>query len=1284
VTEAARLEGIISLTGLPAAVRGLRQMDGSVDTSQAKLDQLRATAGSAAQGVAATGTKFSAFSERVGTAGVAMERTGRTMSLALTAPLVALGVKGAQAGINFDAQMSKVAAKSGATKQALQGLREQAIQLGASTSFSATQAAEGMEELAAAGMKPQQVMSAMPGLLDAAAASGENLGEVSGIVANSLAQFGLEAGQSTRIADVLAKASNETQGSITSMGEALKYAGTGAKEMGFSIEQTTGMVSMMIKAGIDGSNAGTAFRMGMQRVAQGALASEKALGKLGKVSPELKEIWKSAAPVPEKIQKMSAEFAKLDGKSRLVAASLVFGTEASAGMLQVMKQGPDAINAWTAKMEDADGSAKAMGATMRDNLKGDLEALGGAFESAFINVFDRKDSAFRELAQDAGAAVRAFTELPGPVQDAAVAVAGLTAVAGPLLMGAGIMAQGWASTVGRFGAAAAAATPPTVALAAANTALATSSNAAAAGMQRAGGAMALEGWLRRASFAQEAFGRSAMTASTGVTVLNRGLDSTALRAKGLAAGTVSANAGVTALSTSAGTMAATKLAPATAKVSGLTKATGLLGRAVGLVPFGPWGLAIGGAATAGFALNSVLDATANNMGNAADEIRTGHRETDQLVAAMREVKSKKVTIEVETKQAGGGGDKKPKPTDGRDAIKDAAAVVHAAGVEEAAHRGLAAAQERVTAATRDRIRAQQIATSVGGQIIAVEKEGLRVSNDANLSEKARHQKLLHLDGTLIRLEGAQKRYTAEVAASSARIKGAEKDAAKLANELGLKLPASAAKGADAFRPLVGAVTKTSAQIQRELHQMSGVAAGVPIGANLAKNVLKGMSAAERQAQFGTSNINQILQAAGLAKPNGAWNAGIEGAMGRGEKRVDSAVGNVKGKLGQIPANTPANITVELHGFEAAWSKLQQLRANAAAEIRGPSGGGGRGKKAVGLLGKGAPSAVDFLGNVRLGADPTMLAGDASSYADLSSGSAWGATGADGQSVANKPVQEFLTGRVAQNTGVLDTLSKRNAALPGLIARAKAARKTAKTKVANAAKAVRDAQKALNSAKGKDKIAAARKTLKTAEGNLRKAEKGYERADDKVQRLTGERESIASEILDVAGQIDADQESLADPDDQAAIDAQATRDAKNLEREALGQESVEQQEHREALNAIRRANGVAEVAAPTPTTATETETDRALREHAEQRAREAQASYELSQRELGAMTSAGDMGYAGGANAWQSAQGAQPATIVYNINALSGYDPAVKQAMAQASNGGNAQGGNADVLYSGRR
>ena len=160
--------------------------------------------------------------------------------------------------------MSRVKAISGATGDEFEALRAQAKELGATTVFSATQAAEGMENLASAGFTASEITAAMPGLLDLAAASGSNLGTASEIAAAAVRAFGLEASDATHVADVFAEVSARTQAQTEDLGDALKYVGPQAKNAGLSLEQTSAAIGIMSDVGIKGSMAGTTLRSVLQ------------------------------------------------------------------------------------------------------------------------------------------------------------------------------------------------------------------------------------------------------------------------------------------------------------------------------------------------------------------------------------------------------------------------------------------------------------------------------------------------------------------------------------------------------------------------------------------------------------------------------------------------------------------------------------------------------------------------------------------------------------------------------------------------------------------------------------------------------------------------------------------------------------------------------------------------------------------------------------------------------------------------------------------------------------
>ena len=210
---------------------------------------------------------------RITALGGAMTSTGTTLTKGVTMPLLGVATAAVKVSTDFEAQMSRVKAISGATGEDFTKLREQAKQLGATTSFSAKEAAEGMENLASAGFDTNQIMAAMPGLLDLAASDSLDLGTAADIAASTLNGFGLEASQAAHVADVLAKAAADTNAGITDTGEAMKYIAPVAATMGQSLEEVTAAIGLMSNAGIKGGQAGTTLRTALTRLAN---PSEKA------------------------------------------------------------------------------------------------------------------------------------------------------------------------------------------------------------------------------------------------------------------------------------------------------------------------------------------------------------------------------------------------------------------------------------------------------------------------------------------------------------------------------------------------------------------------------------------------------------------------------------------------------------------------------------------------------------------------------------------------------------------------------------------------------------------------------------------------------------------------------------------------------------------------------------------------------------------------------------------------------------------------------------------------
>ena len=307
-------------------------------------------------------------------------------AMAVGAGALALGLGASvKVGMDFDKQMSAVSAKTGATTVEFDQLRASAIALGASTTFSATEVAQGMEIVGAAGLNTNQILSAMPGILDVAAASGSDIATVTDIMTASMAGFHMTAAETGRIGDVLARGANLSSASIEDLGMSLKYVAPIAKIMGMSIEDTTAALALMANAGIKGDQAGTSLRMGLSRLAS---EPKKAGAAMKKYGIEIADAAGKIKPFPQLLGEMQTAFAGMTQQEKISAATAIFGTEAATGMLAIIDASPEKYADMKAAMDGADGSAEKVAATLKDNLAGDAEAAGGAMESLAIQIND--------------------------------------------------------------------------------------------------------------------------------------------------------------------------------------------------------------------------------------------------------------------------------------------------------------------------------------------------------------------------------------------------------------------------------------------------------------------------------------------------------------------------------------------------------------------------------------------------------------------------------------------------------------------------------------------------------------------------------------------------------------------------------------------------------------------------------------------------------------------------------------------------------------------------------
>ena len=370
------------------------------------------------------GDKFTAL-------GSAMTTTGSSLTKYVTTPLVGIGTAAFAVGNQFESAMSKVQAISGATGDELEALTEQAMDLGATTSFSASEAAAGMENLASAGFTVSEIMEAMPGLLDLAASSGAELGTAAEIAASAVRGFGLEASETAHVADVFAEAAARTNAQTEDMGEAMKYIAPVANAMGISLEETAAAIGILSDAGIKGSQAGTSLRGALSRLAKPTKDATVVMQKYGMSFYDAQGNMLSMSGI---IGQLEQGMAGLTQQQRNQALITLFGQEALSGILTLMDRGSDNLEVLTTEFENVSGSAKEMADIMMDNTAGAIEELGGALETAAINIQQILAPAVTSVVQRITDLINVFNQMDDGTQTMIVTILSLVAAFGPFLL----------------------------------------------------------------------------------------------------------------------------------------------------------------------------------------------------------------------------------------------------------------------------------------------------------------------------------------------------------------------------------------------------------------------------------------------------------------------------------------------------------------------------------------------------------------------------------------------------------------------------------------------------------------------------------------------------------------------------------------------------------------------------------------------------------------------------------------------------------------------------------
>lgn len=413
--------------------------------------------------IAKASKRLDAMGAKLRTIGAGMASAGKTLTMGLTAPIVAMGAAAGIAFGSFEKNMNKVKALTGETGDAFDGMTQLAKDLGKSTKFSASEAADAMGFLAMAGFKADQIMGSLPGVLELAASANLDLASAADITTNILTGYGRTVEEVSETNDVLVKAFTSANTDLVQLGQAFKFVGPVAKGAGIAFEETTAMLALMGNAGIQAGMAGTSLRGAITRLLNPTNKINEALTQNGIIT---KDAEGNILPLSDIVQQL--------GERSVSTADMmtIFGMRAGPAMVGLVGQGHEAIRKLQEQLEGAGGIAKRVADIQMEGLNGAFVRFKSAAEGAAIEIGDKLAPLFISLFEKgiklsnwiSNTLVPAFTNLSPWMQAAIIATFAFAAAIGPLLIVLGHVALGVGAVMvalGKYSATATTATAKT-------------------------------------------------------------------------------------------------------------------------------------------------------------------------------------------------------------------------------------------------------------------------------------------------------------------------------------------------------------------------------------------------------------------------------------------------------------------------------------------------------------------------------------------------------------------------------------------------------------------------------------------------------------------------------------------------------------------------------------------------------------------------------------------------------------------------------------------------------
>lgn len=374
--------------------------------------------------------KMTAVGNKMKDVGGAVSGVGQKL-MPISMAVTGIGAAAVKTTADFDASMSKVAAVSGAAGESFDALRDKAREMGAKTKFSASEAADAMNYMAMAGWKTEDMLGGIEGIMNLAAASGEDLATTSDIVTDALTAFGLSAEDSGHFADVLAAASSNANTNVSMMGETFKYAAPIAGALGFSVEDTAEAIGLMANAGIKSSQAGTSLRSIMNNLAGEVKFCGASFGEIQVATTNTDGSMRDLSDI---LADCRQAFSQMSESEKAANAEALVGKNAMSGFLAIMNAADGDINKLSGAIANCDGTSEKMAATMQDNLSGQMQILKSQLQELAISLGDTMMPVIRSLVSHVQKFVDWLNSLDEGTRRTIITVGLVVAALGPVLI----------------------------------------------------------------------------------------------------------------------------------------------------------------------------------------------------------------------------------------------------------------------------------------------------------------------------------------------------------------------------------------------------------------------------------------------------------------------------------------------------------------------------------------------------------------------------------------------------------------------------------------------------------------------------------------------------------------------------------------------------------------------------------------------------------------------------------------------------------------------------------